>query len=313
MRRIPAGGRWLVLVPLLALLPAPVAKGQSIPAGFRAHVAAVRNGQVDWGHGRIIAHGIAKARGTSPREHFMAERAAGLIAARNAMAIGLGIRIDRHGRFEDIEHGMVRLNGVLRDFSTTPVRWMPNLNPPLCEVRVEVPVWGVKGVAATMLTLSRTRSTIDHPRPVALAMPDGSPPAEFVIVDARRIDIEPSLFPALISNDHLTLYDVNTPVDRSGQSRPIARFVETDQTYDELSDGRSGSNARRVVARAVSVDRRHRTEIVMAGADVERIAFDPAASGALRDGRVLIVVKPAADPARDADTDDATPVIRHAE
>src|SRR5262249_44921318 len=115
-------------------------------AGFQAHVLNQKGGGIDWTAGEIIAEGIGKARGKTTADLLGAERAASFVAARNALAIAKGIRIDANGRVGNVRNGQISLEGVVKGQRVAEKTFDKTKSPIECHIKLRVPLWGVTGI-----------------------------------------------------------------------------------------------------------------------------------------------------------------------
>ncbi|UCG17035.1 MAG: hypothetical protein JSV19_03185 [Phycisphaerales bacterium] len=216
---------------------AEVDKAPALPAAFRPHVQPVKRGRIDWLAGYIIAHGTGLAEGRDHQNQLLAQRAATLDAAANALAISLGIRVDAKGRTGDVRNGRVLLTGVVKGHETIDVQWFPSETPPRSRVSLRVPLWGVKGVASIFYDQQRTAVRRRPPARVPLAIDRVDVSDSVLIIDARGLGLDPCLCPLVIDGSGRVLHDVNRLQDTEVKHGPVVRYVETDLQFEQLSDG----------------------------------------------------------------------------
>ncbi len=234
-----------VICSLIVMLPrGEVRAGQpdALPAGYVPHVRPVAGGTVNWGEGEIVACGLGKGRGRTARQ--MAERAATLEAARNALAISLGLKVDAGGTFANLRDGEVRLRGVVRGHKVESLEWFEDKTPLECIVKLRVPIWGAKGVASIVYADRHRRAW--GPRIARLPLSADRVEIEeaFIVIDARGLAVEPCLFPTVVSDQEGLLYDVATVEGGPERHGPLVWYVETERSFEEL---------RRIVDMGVSV------------------------------------------------------------
>lgn len=228
----------------------PQAVAQPLPQGMRPHLRPVAGGRIDWANGLILAEGIGKARGRTEKDRLMAKRAGKVTAARNALAMALGLRIDGGGRFSDLGFGEVHLRGVLKGYKIVSVDWRPNATPPECAVIIEAPIWGAKAVASIVSTdavlkaLRRQRARL-APEKIGQRVAE-----DILVIDARGLQIEPCLFPVVEEQGGAVLYDVATMRHGGQFVRPPIQYVETTETFEELKASRPSSRTEAVFAQA---------------------------------------------------------------
>jgi len=216
----------------------PQAGRQALPQGMRPHLSSAAGGQIDWANGLILAEGIGKAHGKTDQDRLMAERAGKVVAARNALAMALGVRVDGRGRFSDLGYADVHVRGVLKGYKIVSVDWRPNATPPECTVVIEAPIWGAKAVAS-IVTADAVRTALRRKRSRLMPAKAGQGESdEILVIDARGLTIEPCLFPVVEEQGGTVLYDVATIGQADQSVRPPIRYVETAQTFEELRTSR---------------------------------------------------------------------------
>lgn len=213
------------------------ARGDDLPpiaAGFQPHVVNQKGGGIDWTSGEIIAEGIGKLRGNRPADRLGAQRAASLVAARNALAIANGIQFDAQGRVNNVRHGRITLTGVVKGQRVDETTWDKTKNPVECHVKLRVPLWGVTGIC-TVFSDAQRRVVVQRggQRP---AMVEGKADVSDVVlvIDARGRKVDVCLFPSVLSTDGTVIYDIATRADPQARSEPPVRYVETDMTFEKL-------------------------------------------------------------------------------
>ncbi len=206
-----------------------------LPAGLNACVQGVQGGQVDWTCGHIIAVGRGKAHGRTDQDKHMARRAAEVVAARNALAIAAGLRIDDEGGFADIENAEVQLRGIIRGHETLSTLWNPKNQPPDCVVQLKVPLWGLESVASVIYA-NQHQKTFQSRRPrLVLAPAQDALANEVVVIDARGLGVRPCLFPIVSQTGGAVLYDVCTVSGEASASiLPPVRYAESDLSHVAL-------------------------------------------------------------------------------
>ncbi|GMU32891.1 MAG: hypothetical protein HS101_05020 [Planctomycetia bacterium] len=268
----------------------------ALPKGFKPHVTSVPGGKVDWASGHLLVEGIGKARGTDEQQQQMAERAATVVAARNALALAAGIQINRYGRFSDVRDGTVQIEGLLKGHLAVDVNWDPAAKPPSCTITLSVPLWGIKGLSATVFEEERQRARSSAHMPIAGSQGTKASDDEYLLIDCRGTHIEPCLFPIIINSDGRVLYDASVRRQYHGGILQTVRYVELD---DQTASGATSRPALDTgdhlhVFKSQALKRSSKTDIVLGRGDVLRIADDARLSELLRDGQVLVLLDPAA-------------------
>jgi hypothetical protein len=205
-----------------------------LTGGFAEHLAPVAGGRIDWTNGRILAEGIGYAKPDQQAPEQMAERAATIQAARNALAIANGIRLDATGRVADVRQGRVRIEGVVKGHEIVERHWDPDADPPACRVVLSVPLWGVKSMASVFARTQRVRVRRTITRRYVLTRETADVRDTVIVLDARGVEIEPCLFPVVVDDSGQALYDVSTLDPRFAERAPTARYVRTTMTFERL-------------------------------------------------------------------------------
>lgn len=301
---------WITTCLACSLLTAGPPDESALPDGFAAHVAAVPGGRIDWTRGCILVEGLGRARGTTTRHKLLAMRAAELVAARNALALTAGVRIDADGRLGGVRDGSVYVEGVIRGHRTVRSEWRPEARPPEARVTLEVPLWGEDGAASLCWRTRRIKSEYGRVR-VALAAPDLTSTRPLVVIDARGLDFAECLFPALVDTQGEVIYDIAT-LSTTGPS-PVApvRYATCDRSFERLTGAaepgesqptrpaepsakaqpRGRPDRDLLVVRAERVSGTQQTDLVLSDADARLLSRSPQAVAALRSARVIILVR----------------------
>lgn len=222
----------LTLVPLAAGYAQPQTSSLLGPYLTPADV-----GQVDWSTGTLRVEGFGRARGQDAQARLMACRAGEVIAARNAMALARGIGFDQAGRIRNVGHGLLRVRGMMRGHRIVRTEWHPDRNPPECTVTLRVPLWGVRGVAWGLWRYERARSRRSGLSRVPLTTaPAANDPAPNVIcIDARGMDVSPSVFPAIVDDRGRVLHDLTRISPTMAGQTPVLRYAVSKVSFDTLT------------------------------------------------------------------------------
>jgi hypothetical protein len=317
-----------ILAIAVAFANSPSAYAQATPAGFTSHVQPVTGGHVDWTEGCIVASGHGEGHGTDQQEQLLAQRAAELDAAANALAIALGIAVDDTTRAGAVHNGRVRIEGVVKGHQLIDVQWMPQRTPPQCCVKLQVPLWGVKGVASVFEADQRHKVSRGRAPRLALITEQINVEDAVLVIDARGTGLESCLFPVVLSDDGAVLYDVSTARARPAGG-PVVQYVESQVSFKALKAGLESPSAvrllsygadepnvhpttqptttptsqpadesrrrrRRRVVQAVAATGQQNTQIVLTEEDAAKLRRDPEAASLLRKGQVMVVVDSAA-------------------
>lgn len=309
---------------MIAAIPcfgaAPAASGQSapIPPGYRPHVYTTAGGSIDWARGEIVAEGIGRAKSGRDQDRRMAERAAEVVAARNAALMALGLFMDRSNMLRDMKDGEVHLEAMLAGHEVTSLKWEDAANPPVCSVQLRLPMWGVKSVASLVFEQQRTWARASARMP--LAPPRiGEPEAdEVLIIDARGLNLLPCMFPIVVNSDGRVLYNFAGRSQVHGDILPVLHYVEvdpaamaaapkTESNEDMKSEDRATTRPadraspglaelpvgrNQIHVRAMKAGGTTRADIVLRRDDCKRLADSAQVTRLLKYGRVLVVVDP---------------------
>ncbi|MBI4581476.1 MAG: hypothetical protein HY718_17370 [Planctomycetes bacterium] len=299
----------LACVASMSALAQTTQPAANLPDGFRAHVVAVDGGWVDWTRGLVIAEGLGRAKGTGAQQRLMAQRAAEVVAVRNALAAVNDVRIDADGRVAGIRAGSVRVQGVVRGQRVTRSQWSPDAKPPEARATIEVPVWGIAGVATTFWRTRQVQSLYGKTHRIELTAAPAPTSDALVVLDARGHVVSECLFPAVVDSQGRMLYDIATLPPPVARDVAVARYLESNLTFEHLRDADSTDSStgtttqpdssaytrnvpgrQRIVVKVIDVTGPHHTDLVLAPADADRLAASPEAVAALRQAQVVIVV-----------------------
>ena len=221
-----------------------------LTGGFIDHLQATPGGRIDWTSGYILAEGVGYGQGVDKQQELLAERAATVVAARNALAMAKGIRLDAWTAVGDMGEGQVRLEGIVKGHKIVESRWEPQADPPACHVVLRVPLWGVKSVSSVFRKSQSAR--LRRARAERSRLPVGrADVSDFVLVlDARGLKLRPCLFPCVVDQNGRVIYDLNTLTPESAARKALARYVESSQPFEHLQAAlRSQYGVRLLLAR----------------------------------------------------------------
>lgn len=266
----------------------------TLPAGYRPHLADGPGGKIDWANGTLLVEGIGKARGTDDQQQKMAERAATVVAARNALRLAAGIQVDRYGRFSDLRDGTVQIEGMIKGHFAVDVDWDPTAVPPTCTITLGVPMWGIKGLAAIVFDEARSRARSSAHMPIVSSTSSSFSDDEYIVIDARGAKVRPCLFPLILDADNRVLYDASVRQQYHGDLLPTVRYVEISAQCTTVS-AESGSEddvaKTRRHFKAMTLNRTVKTDIYLGRGDVRTIANDATLAALLKAGRILVVLE----------------------
>jgi hypothetical protein len=206
---------------------------KELPAGFEPHREKLSGGYIDWTAGVIVAQGRGRAAGNSEQDRRMAERAAEVVAVRNALLVANDILVDADGRFQNVGEGEVRLRGVVKDQNTVSVTWAENVSPPECVAEISVPVWSAKGVASVIYERQKKKADAAGKR-LQLTLDEAKASGTVLVIDARGTGLRPCLFPTIVDAKDRVLYDLKTRGSRRRLNSPLVRYAETTLSFEQL-------------------------------------------------------------------------------
>ena len=210
---------------------------ESVVSGYRSCLRSTTGGSIDWTEGVIIAEGRGYAEGTSDQQRLMARRAAKLDAAANALAISLGINVDANGRASGIRNGQRILKGYIKGFTISEESWNPDSTPPEYRMALQVPFWGVKGISKVFIERQRKLTRRQNTRRVQLVRDSVDVSDAVLIIDARGTDLQPCLFPEIITDKGAVLYDINTVTGSQVGAKPLVHYVERELRSNNKQTG----------------------------------------------------------------------------
>lgn len=273
-------------------------RATTVPAGYRPHITSGPGGKIDWANGLLLVEGIGKARGTDEQQQKMAERAATVVAARNALSLAAGVQVNRYGRFSDLRDGTVQIEGMIKGHFAVAVNWDPKATPPTCKITLGVPMWGIKGLSAIVFEEERKRSRSAAHMPIVESDDARIGEGEFIVIDARGTQLRPCMFPIVINADGRVLYDVSVRSQYHGEILQTVRYVEVDPLSaptPATSKPSQSESSELHHFKIQPLSRLSRTDIVLGRGDVRTIARNPKLVSLLRAGRMLVVLDPATD------------------
>jgi len=200
---IALSGPWLMLLPLLgatgretspatqpAAVAPPAAEGvlEILGKDARPLVEGVEGGEIDWTRGEVRAIGVGKMEGRGGADFAMAQRAARLAAARNAVLLMAGIPAGPGTRFSTVERGRITVDAIVRDFRETASDYDPKTAT--VTSTIAIPLYGASGVVRLIgVVPDKPAKRWNWPENKG-----GSPP-EWVVLDARGSKFQPCMFP----------------------------------------------------------------------------------------------------------------------
>ena len=254
-------------------------------------IEKVDNGAIDWTHGKAIARGEGKAVGTSAQQVEMAQRAARLAAARNAILLMGNIRVSGSGRSLDVAHANIQVDAVLHGFEEVSASFDPKTRT--ASVELAVPLYGAKGVirlwgAKLPATASPGES---QTRPAVQAAPS------VIVIDARSANIKPCLLPRILKDK--TADVLFAPSAAGLDDHPAAIYVTlppSDRKSGKDDDMLKALPASALVLRAKTPDDKTPGAIVLDAEETAKLQANGDAPQLLTQGRMIIVTSSPSKP-----------------
>ncbi len=253
---------------------------------------------VDWSRRLIVATGCGRQVRHTPQDIAAAKRAADVVALRNAMALGSGVRIGPTGSVEGLRGGRVKLQGFLQDFEIAHRYPIEIDGRPWWCSEVHVPMFGVTSLAGTVYDDQLRAVRRLPPAPGRLALPAPAPEdlerRDLLIIDARGTDAQPAMFPVLATEDGQVILDLQSVPRERAIRDGLVVFARTDVAHDELTgvtaEAAKDGAGRRFVLRAAGTAKDQPATFLLSAPAVETLRTDPRAAAALRSGRVVVLV-----------------------
>jgi len=295
--------------------PTSVPSGRPLPSPLRSYVEATDRGDIDWTNGEILARGVGKVTGSGPQAMGMGRRAGRLAAARNAVLLAAGLRIDPSGRRFDIANGKISVEGVLRDFEETESRYDPGSRTVIVTLRV--PLYGINGlVDKTGVVVSQREAKWSWSHGEGAEKPARAC-TDSIIVDARGTDFKPLMFPVLQTERGERIFDASDVPSKELMGRGMVVYAGSDGKLTPPSGSAGGS----VMIRPVRVRGKLKGILVLGDSDLKVLAACPECRELMRSGKLIVVIGPperiATRPSRAGATPGessqgrATPIRRH--
>lgn len=219
---------------VLAVAQARGQQSAPLTGGFADCLEPADGGRVDWTNGFILAEAVGLAEGVDKQQELLAQQAARTLAARNALALARGIRIDADGTVGDVRNGLIRVQGVVRGHEVVESQWLPDADPPQCRLVLRVPLWGATSVASVFAAAQQARCRQAGRERWALIV-DRVDVSDFVLVlDARGVGARPCLYPVVSCDGGRTLYDVTTMRPQMAPGAAPVRYVTCEMSFDDL-------------------------------------------------------------------------------
>ena len=288
----------VLVVPLLALYCLP-AVAQEVEEELRLDRGneQIIEGQIDWTNNEIVAYGegVAPENLTDPvRRRLMGFRAAKTVAYRNLLELVGEVQIDAETqvRMAMVENDSVRirLEGIVRGARVVPGSQKE-----------------VEGLYRIALRLELLREFSETVLPAANAV---DPEAEVVdeidsdslltyipesydglIVDARGMDLRPSMAPKILALSGAQVYGVGMAERHFVTSMGLVGYYK-DLEQAAASDRLGGLDAHPLVVKAQQVSGLYNADVVVSNEDAANIRFADSSADFLKECRVALLLGP---------------------
>jgi hypothetical protein len=289
---------------------------------FQPFIETFPEGQIDWDNG--FFYGTGKGfphlnEGSKARALKVAQ--AGALSA--ILQVASGLRVDDLRTLGDLEKekAVIRIRAMVQ-YEPFAEEFVQDQKEPYYRVTYRAPMKGIKGL---------TRAILPHIRSGADAGKDpeqgvGSVPEDkqetWLVLDARGLSrgmqVQPALFPKIVSDKGEVLSDIHTVEEASLVQRGMARYVVTDRPREEIAGGLSlddpeglarifGPSAafaeekverkrqtKYIVKDVAQVQGLKKTNLVISEADAREIKEEDGSSRILKECRVIVVVSSSA-------------------
>ncbi len=311
--------RYWVKIQAEVIVPAEYLKEESferesLGEGMGSYMQKYPQGEINWAEGMVIAHGKGEITEKGPQGEDIAARAAELDAKAHLLEIINDIPVDDRGRVGQDQRLAFVLEGFVRD-SEVVAR---SKTGTVIHVTVQAGIRGLKGLSMTALGYYTPPQPPPPPPPVPAVAENKPPiaPADAraftgIVVDARKLTANASLFPRIQDTGKQEVYSVGTVNKEDLQKRGMASFavVSRDATISKFFPNAIVVNASYRIEEApantkrrqgdtpllltpLSTDGELKTNIVLSDEDAERVRQLNERTGALRECRIVIVLSP---------------------
>jgi hypothetical protein len=280
-------------------------------------------GEVNWGEGFVIAHGKGEITDTGANGETKATRAAEIDAKAHLLEIIKDIPLDDRSKTGQEQRISFALEGFVQGSEVVA----KSKTGTTIHVTVQAPIRGIKGLTMAVLGYYTPPPPPPPPRPVrppaeqqkpkdpAVAQQAGKPlsdPRLFtgVVIDARNVQANASLFPKIVDKQKQEVYTVGQVNKADLQKRGMASYavVSRDATISKLfpralvvrvsyqpqsapraqEQKRQGENA--IVIPAEAVEGPLQTTVVLNDDEVEKLRQLSEETTLLKECRVVIVL-----------------------
>lgn len=198
---------------------------------------------IDWAGGFIVAYGVGIPKERSDakeadkrraQDFLMAKRAAQLRAVRRAVELLADVRLNRAGKAGSPTYRK-SIEAFVKGAEHTEHKSGRDADPPYYIDKVKIPLWGVKGLSASLwAAYSKAYGATRH-----AAAPRTDLDEEYVIViDARGAECPPHMFPRIVTEGGVVVYDITLVNKETAQKNGMARFgyLKDDVPFEKLEE-----------------------------------------------------------------------------
>jgi hypothetical protein len=285
---------------------------------FLPFVEQFPKGKVDWENGYFYGTGLGYPH-LNDGSKARAMKVAQAQALSAILQVASGLRVDDRRVLADLEKERVVIQiRALIQYEAFEQQFIQKEREPFYRVTYRAPIRGVTGLTKKLIPYLRSPSPAgEQPteRGAAEASDDEGP---WLVLDARRLSrdfqVQPALFPKIMTEKGEVLSDLNTVEENALARRGMARYVVTDKSREEivaalLPEGPTGllrllglpwamaqekadrKRQRKYVVKDVTqVEGLMKTNLVISEADAKEIREEDASSQILKKCRVIVAV-----------------------
>ncbi len=309
------GNRYRVKIQASVQVPAEYVRmtedeRETFGEGMESFVQKYPQGEINWGEGLVIAHGIGQLTEQGTNSEEKAARAAEIDARARLLEMINDISLDDRRKAGQDERIAFLLEGFVRG-SEIVAR---SKSGSTINLTVQAPIRGVQGLLKTIHGFYTPDPPPPKPEPIRPVAVSEVKSYTGVVIDARKVSITPALFPKITDTKEREVYSVGQVNKEELQKRGMASYAlvsrdakisrlfpnatllhvsyhpgKVEDSNRELSK-RQGQNA--FILRAESSEGEIKSSIVLTDEDAARLVSIGEHTNALKDCRVVIVVSP---------------------
>lgn len=311
----------------LALLAAPLlAQNVEEPLSAQTADGQAIDGHIDWSQKILVVYGEAVAPdhiNNPVQRRLMGFRGAKALAYRNLLEMVGQVQVDAETRVQNFmvenDSVSVRVQGIVRGARVQTGSQTESAEG-LYRLALEIPLLGTFSQAVLPTDVPPPDRTINYALPIpapasilndslllasddaaadSLALPVDAPPAIYVppkpytglIVDARGLDLQPSMSPRIIAQDGRTIYSASSSDPDYVAEYGLAGY-DKDLSHAQQSDRLGGAEANPFVVKATAVSGLYSGDIVLGDFDATLVLMADVDGDFLRECRVTFLLGP---------------------